>query len=165
MAALIATCDWLVQPWHRQVQINGEDPPSLATPAGEPLSSSACEGSKLVFFPASSDLKVHVRAESWTAEPLTGDTRLDIDAATWTLHVPAGQITISDLDTADPLTLDLSGSGYYQVRINAFYTDTWQLYDDACKRSSDFDDPAFQTEVAKLTGRELWLLRLWPASR
>jgi hypothetical protein len=81
------------------------------------------------------------------------------------LHVPAGRITVSDSDSADPLAFDLSGPGYYQVRVNAFHTDPRQLYDDARKRSSDFDDPAFQTEVAKLTGRELWLLRFWTAIR
>ncbi|GGV45822.1 hypothetical protein GCM10010182_82430 [Actinomadura cremea] len=166
MASLLASHDWLVQPWYRQVTINGNDSLSDRNVTAEPLASSACEGATLAIFTSGSDLQIHLRAESWTDEPLTGDARLDHDAATWTLHVPAGQITVSDSESADPHTFELPGGpGSYRVRVNAFRTDTRKLYDDAVSRSSDFEDPAFQTEIAKLTGRELWLLRLWPADR
>lgn len=162
--SLMASHDWLVQPWYSQVEVNGADPPTDAMPTAAPMSSSACEGTKLLLFTSGSDLAVHIRAESWTSEPLTGDPRLDIEAATWTLHIPAGRITVADSASADPWAFDLPAPGHYRVRVNAFNTDTRQLADDAQKRSSDFDDPAYQTEVAKLTGRELWLLRLWPVT-
>ncbi|WP_433227375.1 hypothetical protein [Actinomadura formosensis] len=162
MASLLASHDWLVQPWYSQVTITGADSLADRNLTAEPRSSSACEGTTLAIFPSGSDLRIHLRAESWTAEPLTGDPRLDTDAVTWTLQVPAGQITVSDFESAAPCAFELPGPGRYQVRVNAFHTDTRKLYDDALTRSSDFDDPVFQNEVAMLTGRELWLLRLWP---
>ncbi|WP_067459782.1 hypothetical protein [Actinomadura macra] len=164
-AMMIATDDWLVLPWYSQVYVNGDDPPSDTIPAAEPMSSSACEGSTLLIFPSGSDVEIRVRAESWTTEPLTGDPRFDLEAATWTLHCPAGKLTVSNGGHGSSWSFPLPDPGSYQVRINAFHTDTRQLYDQALERSTDSDDPAFQIEVAKLTGRELWLLRLWPNKR
>ncbi|WP_131742637.1 hypothetical protein [Actinomadura roseirufa] len=162
---LLAFGDWWVRPWYAQLQINGGGSPSGPPPVRPPLGATACRESTLVIHTSGCDLPVHVRVEVWAGDPLTGDAHADADPATHTLHVPSGRLSVSDSEDAAARGFDLPSAGHYRVRVAGHHTDTRRLYDEAVRRSTDWDDPVFQSEVALLTGRELWLLRVWPVPR
>ncbi|MGI5165016.1 hypothetical protein ACQEU3_11735 [Spirillospora sp. CA-253888] len=159
---ILASRDRLVSAWYSMLEVDGQAPPDpFASPP--PGGWAVCRGSKLLIRTGGEDnLLLRVRFESWTAEPVVGDDRSELDPVTCTLAVPAGAVTVSDGEVAAG-AFALPAPGDYRVRVTAHGRDAARLYDEAATRSRDFDDPQFQADWALLNGRETYVLRFWPA--